>query len=286
MSVFRGWFLAEVLGTFLLVLFGCGSVMNAVALGAYQGLFQVAAIWGLGLTIAIYVCAARSGAHFNPAITLAFVVCRGFPARRAAWYIGAQFLGAFIAAAVLYTLYSGSIAAFEAANGITRGAAGSEASAMMFGEFYPNPEGQPLTEEIRSKVGLPAAFGAEFLGTALLALAIFVLTAEGNRFRPPDVFLPAAIGLTLTVLISIFAPLSQAGFNPARDLAPRIFSSLVGWKDIPFSTNGAGWWAVYVVAPCIGAVCGAQLAEWIYGAKQAHREISPEKAGAKASPTS
>ncbi len=262
-------YLAELLGTFLLVLFGCGSVINAVVMGAYQGLFQVAAIWGLGLSLAIYLTASHSGAHLNPAITLAFVAWRRFPGRRALGYVGFQFLGAFLAAAVLYGMYAAPISAFETTNGISRGAPGSEASAMVFGEFFPNPGGQSLTEDDRELVTLWPAFFVEFLGTGLLALAIFGLTAESNRLRPPDYLIALTVGVTLTVLISLLAPLTMAGFNPARDLAPRLFSTLAGWKSIPFTTNGPGWWLVYVLAPCVGALFGGKISELLHGPQRA-----------------
>ena len=75
---------------------------------------------------------------------------------------------------------------------------------------------------------------------------------------------PFAIGLALTALICIFAPLTMAGFNPARDLAPRVFSALAGWKSIPFSTNGIGWLTVYVISPCLGALAGGFVSRRLY----------------------
>ncbi len=258
------WFASELLGTFLLVFFGTGSVATAVALGAPVGLFQVAAVWGLGLSVAIFLTAHHSGAHLNPAITLAFAAFGGFPKGRVPGYLAAQFTGAFLAAGAVYLLFGGSIAAFEDAHHITRGAPGSEASAMIFGEFFPNPDGSPLTEAARETVPHGTALFAEFLGTLLLALAIFGFTARENA-SGPGALTPLAIGITLTALISIFAPLTQAGFNPARDLSPRLFSSLAGWGKIPFGTNGIGWLSVYVLAPCAGACCGAAIANRLFG---------------------
>ena len=111
------WIQGELLGTFLLVFFGCGSVATSVALGANMGLFQVAIVWGLGLSIAIYLTGALSGAHLNPAITFAFVVCQGFPLKRALGYVAVQFAGAFLAAAAVYALFGGAISAFELDSG-------------------------------------------------------------------------------------------------------------------------------------------------------------------------
>jgi glycerol uptake facilitator protein len=257
------WFSGELIGTFLLVFFGCGSVATAVALEAPVGLFQIAIVWGLGLSTAIFVTAKASGAHLNPAITLAFAFVRDFPKRRIPGYLFAQFLGAFAAAAMVYALFGGAITKFEQANGITRGEPGSEASAMIFGEYYPNPGGKPLTDMARQTVPQWRAALAEFFGTALLALAIFGFTAREND-RGPGQMTPLAIGFTLTTLICIFAPLTMAGFNPARDLAPRLFSSLAGWDSHPFQVNGIGWLTVYIVSPCIGAIVGASIADALY----------------------
>ncbi|MBT5814336.1 MAG: aquaporin [Opitutales bacterium] len=251
----KTWIAGEFLGTFLLVLFGCGSVATAVACGAQVGIFQVAIVWGFGLTVAIILTGPLSGAHLNPAITLAMVVFRSFPKRQAAAYILIQFLGAFAAASLIYLVYGGVIELFEQTNGIVRGQAGSEASAMIFGEYYPNPSGETINEAARGSVTAFHGFLAEFIGTALLSLVIFGIT-DKRRKTLPGPAIPFVIGMTLTVLISLLAPISMGGFNPARDLAPRIFSSLAGWGDLPFTLNGSGWFIVYVFAPIAGAICG------------------------------
>jgi len=275
------WFLGELIGTFLLVFFGCGVVATAVALEAPVGLFQVAIVWGLGLTVAIFITAKASGAHFNPAITLAFALIRDFPKERVLGYFSAQFLGAFLAAAVVYTLFGGSIRSFEERNDIVRGTTGSEASAMIFGEYFPNPGSKALTAEKRESVSLPTAMLAEALGTALLALAIFAFTHRENN-KGPGPMTPLAIGLTLTTLICIFAPLSMAGFNPARDLAPRLFSSLAGWGGHPFAVNGMGWLLVYVLSPCIGAPVGAWVADRLFAPEVQEEVTSLQPATPKA----
>ena len=257
------WFWGELLGTFLLVFVGCSSVATAVALSAPVGLVQVALVWGLGLSVAIFLTGGMSGAHLNPAITIAMAVWRDFPAKRVPGYIGAQMLGALVAAAVLFLLYNGSILAFEDANGITRGEPGSEASAMIFGEYFPNPGGKPLTPADDARVSHLNACLAEAVGTALLALAIFGFTGKRNE-SGPGAMTPFAIGMTLTVLISLLAPLSQGGFNPARDFAPRVFSTLVGWESIPFTANGIGWLTVYIVSPIVGAVAGGWIGRKLF----------------------
>jgi len=170
----------------------------------------------------------------------------------------AQMCGAFVAAAVIHLIFADAILTYEKSNGVIRGTPGSEASAMVYAEYFPNPGGHPLTSASRMRMSMPSAFGAEVIGTAILLLVIFCITDERNHARP--LFLSAAsIGLTITVLISLLGPLTMACFNPARDLAPRVFSSLAGWGSIPFQTNGTGWWTVYIVAPMLGGLLGGAI---------------------------
>ncbi len=245
-------FFGELIGTFILVFLGCGSVAGAVLFHAFEWLFQIAAIWGVAVALAISVTAPLSGAHLNPAITLAFATVDDFPKRKIPLYFAGQFLGAFLAASALYLLFASSISNMELSAGIIRGETGSEQSAKIFGEYYgPN-----------TPMGI--AFLAEFLGTALLAFLVFTLIEKNTRTPLPNWLIAISIGGGLTILISIFAPLSMAGFNPARDLAPRVFSTLVGWKLHPFQANGMGWLVVYVLAPFLGGPTGAWLVKKLF----------------------
>ncbi|MFT4688967.1 MAG: MIP/aquaporin family protein [Verrucomicrobiia bacterium] len=271
----KNWFAGELIGTFVLVFCGCGAVATSVAWDIPVGLFQVAVVWGLGLSAAIFLCGSASGAHFNPAITLAFAFVRDFPKRRIPGYFAAQFLGAFLAAALVFVIFGGGITQFESQNGIARGEVGSEASAMIFGEYFPNPGALPLTLESRLATPHWRAFCAEMVGTGLLALTIFGFTARSNTGGPGPLT-PIAIGMTLTVLICLFAPVTMAGFNPARDLSPRIFSSLAGWGSVPFTVNGIGWFTVYIIAPCVGALVGAFVGERLYAGDPAESDARPE----------
>lgn len=253
-----GWFVGEFAGTFLLVFFGCGSVATAVLAGGSVGLFEVALAWGVGIALAIHLTAALSGAHLNPAVSWALATCGRFSSRRVLPYALAQLAGAFAAAAVLHGMLAGHLANYELAHGLVRGISGSEASAMIFGEYFPNPGGRPLTAAGRALVPATSAFLAEALGTAVLVLAVLGLTDERNAARPRELA-PAAIGLTVTLLICLLAPLTQAGFNPARDLAPRLWSALAGWGAVPFYANGWGWLTVYVLGPLAGGQVGAGI---------------------------
>jgi glycerol uptake facilitator protein len=253
------------------VFFGCGSVCAAVTTGAQVGVFQVAIVWGLGIATAIYLCGSLSGAHLNPAVTLSLAVWARFRWRLVVPYFVAQFVGAFAGAAVIYLIFGDALKAYEAANGIARGQSGSEASAMVFGEFFPNPGGHPLTTEIRHRMSAPSAFSAEVVGTAVLLLVIFCVTDKRNQARP-QALTAASIGLTVTLLISLLGPLTMACFNPARDLAPRVFSALAGWGRVPFEANGNGWLTVYIIAPLLGGLAGGVVYRCFFESAYAREE--------------
>lgn len=260
---------AEFLGTFLLVFFGCGAVHASVLTGAQSGLWQVAIVWGIAIMLAIYAVGAVSGAHINPAMTISSAVWRKFPKAHVLPYIGAQLAGAFIAAAALFILFEPHIAAKESSKGVVRGQPGSEMTAMCYGEYYPAPgslgDGDgPYSPEAHAKLKLRMsqgrAFLAEVLGTMILAFVVFAVTDGRNAGSPANGMAPVFIGLTVAVLISVIAPLTQACFNPARDFGPRVFASLAGWGSIALpGFSDLGWLTVYIVAPIIGAVLGGGL---------------------------
>ena len=247
--------MAETLGTFILVLFGIGSVAAAVYTGAQVGLWQVAVVWGFGVTIAIYVSGAVSGAHLNPAVSLAFAIFRRdqFPVNRLFAYWGSQLLGAVLAGIAVLVLFNPFIDKFEADNGIVRGAEGSEKSAMAFGEYFPNPA---MFDALT--VSPIHAFAVEAFGTAILAMVIFALTERRNAGVPTKGMAPFFIGFTVAALISLFAPITQAGWNPARDFGPRIVAALAGWGEIAIPGPEGGFW-VYILGPLVGAPIGALI---------------------------
>ena len=107
------------------------------------------------------------------------------------------------------------------------------------------------------------AFTAEMVGTAILVLVIFCATDDRNATRP-QILTAATIGLTVTLIISLIGPLTMAGLNPARDLAPRLFSSLAGWGKVPFTTNGLGWLTVYIIAPIVGGLLGGGIYRFFF----------------------
>ena len=245
-------FIGEFIGTFILVIFGCGSLVVTVLFNAHVGLWQVAMVWGSGVALAIYATRHLSCAHLNPAVSLAMVVGGRMTPARLPGYLFGQFMGAFAAAAVLYLLFSPSIAHYESLHGIVRGTPASVQTAMMFGEFYPNPGSRAV-----ASVSTVTAFLAEGFGTFGLVFLIFVLTEGCNLGRPDDSLAPLFIGLAVTAIITVLAPLTQAGLNPARDLAPRIFSMVAGWGKAALPDNRYGFLTVYVLGPIVGGVLAA-----------------------------
>jgi glycerol uptake facilitator protein len=250
---------AEAIGTFLLVLFGTGSVAAAVLTGAQTGLWQVAVVWGFGVSLAIYATAAVSGAHLNPAVTLAFALWRpeSFPRERILPYWGAQIAGAALAGLAVLLTFRTFLTRFEAERGIVRGEPGSEASAMVFGEYFPNPAIFGTGPDAHALISPLMAMGIEAFGTAVLAFMIFALTDPRNGARPAWLA-PFFIGFTVAALISLFAPATQAGWNPARDFGPRIVAFFAGWGEVAIPGPRAGFW-VYIVGPMIGAPLGGLI---------------------------
>ena len=264
---------AELVGTFLLIFFGCGSVHAAVTLDAFSGVWQVASMWGFGVTLAVYAVGSISGAHINPAITVASACFGGFPGSRVLPYVGSQLAGAFLAAAALHMIFSGSIKTYEEENGIVRGDPGSEVTASMYGEYFPNPtvdlhgsDGGPRLDNLTT----PAAVFAELVATAILAFCVFSFTDPRNRGGPGERLAPLFIGVTVTLLIGVRGPLTQACLNPARDFGPRLFASLAGWGSYAWTgqVGVASILAVYACAPIAGAVIGAGAYKLIIGSAQ------------------
>lgn len=271
-------YLAEVVGTFLLVLFGTGSVAAAVLTGAQVGLWQVAVVWGFGVTLAIYATAAISGAHLNPAVTLAMAILRPgeFPRRRVLPYWAAQLAGGVLAGIVVLLTFGPFIERFEFEQGIERGGRGSEASAMVFGEYFPNPAIFGTDDAAYALVSPLAAAAVEALGTGILVFMIFALVDRRNDARPAWLA-PFFIGFTVAVLISLFAPITQAGWNPARDFGPRIVAFLAGWGEVAIPGPRNGFWA-YIVGPLVGGPVGGAIYDYVMrpalGAQPVEEEVA------------
>lgn len=257
-------FVGEAVGTYILVLFGIGSVAAAVATSAQMGLWQVAVVWAFGVALAIYLTANVSGAHLNPAVSLAFAIFRrsDFSFRMLPLYWTAQLFGAVLAGVTILAMFSPFIVRFESDNGIVRGEAGSQLSAMMFGEYFPNPAMYGTGPDAAALISPAGAAFVEGFGTAILVLVIFSLTDRRNAGLSTKNMTPLLIGFTVAALISLFSPLTQAGWNPARDFGPRIVAFFAGWGSVAIPGPSNGFW-VYIVGPMIGAPIGAAVHEFL-----------------------
>ena len=277
--------IAEAIGTYLLVLFGAGSVATDVVTGGALGLWPVGFIGGFGVTVGIYATVAISGAHLNPAISLAFAIFRRreFPFGRMTAYWGAQLVGAIVAGLTLYVVFSPFVERLERLNGYIRGAPGSEYSAMIFSKHFPDPGIFGIDEATRALLSAPAAAAIEGFGTAILAFVIFSVFDRRNAALTNRNLAPLIVGLTVAILIGMFGPLTHAGWNPVRDFGPRVVAFFAGWGSIAIPGPSGGFWA-YIVGPLIGAPIGAAVHEFLLkpGLPKEHQDEGPHNGSADA----
>ncbi|XLM19617.1 aquaporin Z, partial [Chromobacterium piscinae] len=215
---------AEFLGTFWLVLGGCGSAVLAAAFpNVGIGFAGVALAFGLTVVTMAYAIGHISGCHLNPAVSIGLWAGGRFPAKQLGPYIVAQVLGAIAAGAALYVIASGA-AGFDVAKGFASNG---------YGEHSPGG------------YSLPAALVCEVVMTMFFLLVIMGATDK----RAPAGFAPLAIGLALTLIHLISIPVTNTSVNPARSTGVALF---------------VGDWAVrqlwlFWLAPILGAVLGAKV---------------------------
>lgn len=235
---------AEFLGTFIVIMFGAGVVAQFVLSGGSAGNYlSINLAWGLGVTMAIYVAGGVSGAHLNPAVTVAFAVHRRFPWSKVIPYSLAQLAGAFTAAALVFFVYR---EAFNHFDGGIRQIAGPHGTAGIFAT-YP----QPFLSTF------PGGFIDQIVGTALLVLLVLALSDDKN-LSPSGNLVPVFVGLAVVVIGQAFGFNAGYAINPARDLGPRLFTAISGWGSNVFRA-GNHWWWVPIVAPLIGGVLGGYI---------------------------
>jgi glycerol uptake facilitator protein len=250
--------LAEVLGTFVIILLGDGIGAASVCLGAYDPV-GVALVWGVAVMTAVYITGGVSGAHLNPAVTLAVALFRKFPRWKIVPFVISQTVGAFLAAATLFWCWRGFW--LPAANklGVSVGQPGSQKLMMIFCCYYPNPSSVGIGPQDLAKVSTATAFITEAVMTLLLLLAILALGDERNPQSPKSNLAPMFIGLVVSALVMFGGPLTMAALNPARDFGPRLFGYLAGWGSIALpGPRGSEWW-VYILAPLVGGLLGGAV---------------------------
>ncbi len=220
---------AEFIGTFWLVLGGCGSAILAASVPNLGiGYAGVAFAFGLTVVTGTYAFGHISGAHFNPAVTLGVAVAGRFPAREVLPYWVAQVAGAIAAGAVLYAIANGAVE-FDAAAGFASNGYGAH-----------SPQGYSLLSGLICEVVMTAMFVIVILGT----------TSE----NAPKGFAPLAIGLTLTVIHLVSIPVTNTSVNPARSTGAAIFQG--SWAV------GQLWafWAAPLAGACLAGAAGRWFA--------------------------
>jgi MIP family channel proteins len=253
--------LAEFLGTFVLIVFGVGVVAQVVLSRQTAGTYlSINLAWGLAVTMGCYVAAGVTGAHLNPAVTIALAVHRKFPWSKVAPYSVAQFAGAFVASAVVYATYHEALNAFD---GGVRQVLGAQGTGGIWAT-YP----QPFLSVF------PGGFVDQIVGTALLVGVILGITDSRNSPAPAGLA-PLIVGLLVVLIGSTFGFNSGYAINPARDLGPRVFTSLAGWGSEVFRAGGSWWW-VPIVAPCLGGVLGGWVYDFFVGSRFPSHRASAE----------
>jgi len=231
---------AEFVGTAILILFGCGVVAQVVtSKGTLGDHDSIAWAWGLGVTFGVYAAARISGAHINPAVTLALAVFRGFEWRKVLPYMGAQTLGAFVAALLVRWNYTETLAAVDP---------GHTFKTQFVFSTLPGNGALP--------VGELGALRDQIIGTAILLFLILAVTDTKNS-APVAWMAPFVIGLIVVAIGMAWGTDAGYAINPARDFGPRLASFLTGYGSAWHDQNGALYFWVPIIGPLVGGVLGA-----------------------------
>lgn len=237
---------AEFAGTMILILFGVGVVAQVAAAGIGDH-DSIAWAWGLGVVLGVYVAGRVSGAHLNPAVTIALACFKGFEWRKVLPYSLAQTLGAFVAALLVRWNYTEVLHAADP--GLT---------IKTQGVFSTLPGNGTLP------VGEWGAFRDQIIGTAILLFLILAVTDVLGT--PPGANLaPFIIGLIVVAIGMAWGTNAGYAINPARDFGPRLASFLTGYGGAWRDQTGYLYFWIPIVAPIIGGVVGAGLYQVLVG---------------------
>jgi glycerol uptake facilitator protein len=246
LSGLLGELAAEFAGTLILILFGCAVVAQVVA-GGLGDHDSIAWAWGLGVTMGVYVAGRISGAHLNPAVTLALAAFKGFEWRKVLPYSLAQLAGAFVAALLVRWNFTEVLAKADPGHTIKTQ-----------GVFSTLPGNGTLP------IGTGGALRDQIIGTAILLFVILAVT--DLRSTPPAANLaPFVIGLIVVAIGMAWGTDAGYAINPARDLGPRLASFLTGYDTAFRDQYGNLYFWVPIVGPLIGGLIGAGLYEALVG---------------------
>jgi glycerol uptake facilitator protein len=239
-----GELMMEALGSFIIAIFGFGVVAQVVvSKGALGDHNSIAWSWGLGVTFGIYVAGTVSGAHLNPAVTLAVAAFKGFPKFKVIPYILAQLVGWFLGALAIRMNYTSSIDAIDPKHTI--------ATQGIFSTL-------PGNGNNALNVSIGNAFMDQVLGTAILIFLVFAVTDPLGANPHPAL---AAIAVGLIVVAIGFALGTNDGYaiNPARDFGPRLMEYITGYKNAFSDQNGNIFFWVPIVGPLVGGLVGGAV---------------------------
>lgn len=251
-------FMAEALGSLVLNMFGLGVMAMVILFGSTPlvpgevvkgGYTNIVLGWGLAVTMGVFVSAQISGAHLNPAVTLALAVTRRFSWAKVPHYVVAQFVGAFVAAALVFTVYHAQWIKVDPELAHTAG----------------------VLSTFPAVSGFWPGFIDQLVGTALLMVMVLAI---GDHLKTPSskIFAPVVLGLLVVAIGASFGGMHGFAVNPARDLAPRLFSLLAGFQNTGLNSI---LWLVPVVGPLAGALVGAWIYDFSIG--KAMNQSTPEQ---------
>lgn len=244
-STLKGQCIAEFLGTATIIFFGAGCVAAMKVAGASFGLWEICIVWGLAVAMAVYLTAGISGAHLNPAVSVALWLFANFEGRKVLPYTIAQIAGAFCSAALVYGLYHNLFLDYEQTHHMVRGSVESLDLAGVF-STYPNPH-----------ISVGQAFLVEMVITAIMMALIMALTDDGNGL-PRGPMAPLLIGFLIAIIGAAMGPLTGFALNPARDFGPKLFAWVAGWGNVAFTgARDIPYFLVPIFGPLIGASLGA-----------------------------
>jgi glycerol uptake facilitator len=258
-----GELLAELAGTFILILFGCGVVAQVIA-GELGNHDSIAWAWGLGVTLGVYVAAQISGAHLNPAVSVALAVFGDFPWRKVLPYSVAQTVGAFLAALLVRWNYT------EVINKVDPGL--TTKTQIVFSTL-PGNGTLPVSEW--------GALRDQIIGTAILLFVIAALTNARNLAAPAANLAPLLIGLLVVGIGMAWGTDAGYAINPARDFGPRLASFITGYQNAFLDQYNNLYFWVPIIGPLIGGVLGMGLYKLLVGnflppAQDAAAKTAPE----------
>jgi len=243
-------FVSEFFGTMVLIMFGCGCVAMVALFGSNPpvpgevvkgGYTNITLGWGLAVTFGIYIAGTISGAHINPAVTVAMAVTNRMPWSKVPHYLIAQFLGAFVGAGLMFAVYYPKWIIADPT---------FEHTAWVFSTFPAVP-------------GFWPGFFDQVVGTALL-LGLILAVIDKLNALPGSNMEPLIIGLIVVAIGISFGGMNGYAINPARDFGPRLFSVLAGFKNNGL-TDGTGAWLPPILGPLVGGVLGALAYDLLIG---------------------